>query len=211
MLSGKSFGQTRKDSLFVFVGEKIEVLSVPNPDNEVKILDTIVKGADTFIQASRPMIPFNKYVARYRVIQNVFGYYESDTISFIVYDHYGEPAFARYEDALLFVSNKDGELIHERYQYFEVYKTDDGRWASPGDPYRFDHVKNKTIVAEPITFLEPLVFDLTKYPPQSIDSCFPKPYYRTELMRAYPVLGAYVEDLFLVKKEGVLESRGIFE
>jgi hypothetical protein len=202
-------GQTRKDSLIVFVGEKIDVKGVPNPLNEEK-RDTMVQGLDTIIRVSRSFIPFYKFEAKYRIVEKIYGTYLSDTIVFIVYDHYGEPAFSRYANALLFVSNIDGELIHERYQYFDVYKTVDGRWASPGDPYRFDRVETKTVRMKPIEFLEPLTYDTTKYVPGSIDKILPGPYWRIESLEADSVLGAYVEDLFIVKKEGILKARGIF-
>lgn len=65
--------------------------------------------------------------ARYLILQPVYGHYDQDTFEFEAYDHYGIPAFAAYEHLLLYVSNVQGRLIHEKYQYADVYRTRNGR------------------------------------------------------------------------------------
>ncbi len=104
--------QTAKDSLYVFVGEKIEV--------------------NKFFLAKNPnqLIGNAAFRAKYRIVQQVYGHYPYDTIEFIAYDHYGTPAFSKYEHALLYVSKYEGKLYHEKYQYADVYRTENGRWAS---------------------------------------------------------------------------------
>lgn len=110
--------------VYAFVGEKIKVeYGAPYCD-------------DRFLLDS-------KFKAEYRIVQQVIGTYAKDTIAFTVFDHYGRPAFSEYKNALLFVSQYCGKLYHEKYQFFELYKTADGRWASPGNPYRYDNYPSK--------------------------------------------------------------------
>ena len=105
-----------KRDLIVFVGKRLSV--IPKPTKELAF--------------------DNKFEAHYQVLQLVFGRYDAPKITVTVYDHYGPPAFARYDTALMFVSRYDGKLYHEKYQYVPVYPTADGRWAGCGDPYRLE-------------------------------------------------------------------------
>jgi hypothetical protein len=151
----------------------------------------------------------SRFKARYKIVQQVYGDFSKDTISFTVFDHYGRPAFSKYENVLLFVSEYCGELYHEKYQYFELYKTVDGRWASPGDPYRYDNYHRKNIQAQCIEFADSVWFDVSRMHPLTIQREFPAPYYKIEGQKAIPLMGCYIEDLVRVKKEGVLKARKI--
>jgi hypothetical protein len=152
--------------LIVFVGKKLSVTEQPAEENSLD----------------------SKFEARLRVLQRVFGRYDKPEITFTVYDHYGEPGFARYDTVLIFVARYEGKLYHEKYQFFPVYPTVDGRWASCGNPDqwegRFHHGKLKPVS---IKFAGKVVDEATGRP------C-------TE--------GNYVEDLLLMKRNGVLKARG---
>jgi hypothetical protein len=192
-LSTTAYAQ--KGTLYVFVGEKIELM----PFDEGKVEGELVND--------------NAFKARYRVLYNVYGGYYSDTIEFEVHDHYGSPAFAEFSHVLLFVSEINGKFYHEKYQYFDVYKTRDGRWAGDGDPYKFDGQieKSRRLVKPiPITFEKVVAFDLKDLDRSLIHKFYPAPYYKVQNQKAYALMGNYVEDLFLVKKEGVLKARGLF-
>src|SRR4051812_29804968 len=154
--------------LIVFVGKRLSV--TPRPTKELSF--------------------DNKFEAQYQVLQLVFGRYDAPKITFTVYDHYGPPAFARYDTALMFVSRYDGKLYHEKYQYIPVYPTVDGRWAGFGDPYQFEpDVHRGTLKPVPIKFASGVKDPKTGKAP-------------TE--------GNFIEDLFRVKKNGVLKARGWF-
>jgi hypothetical protein len=131
-----------------------------------------------------------KFEARYRVLQVVFGRYDRPEIAFTVYDHYGPPEFSRYDMALMFVSRHKGKLYHEKYQFNPVYPTADGRWAGCGDPYRFDAPVHKRDL-KPVA----IRFATTVREETSGEPC---------------TQGNYAEELFLVKKNGVLKARGWF-
>jgi hypothetical protein len=188
--------QVGKSKLYVFVGEKIEVVSF-EPE----------------IEKGEVLMDFS-FKAKYRVIQNVYGKYDKDIIEFEVYDHYGIPPFSKYKNVLLFVSEYEGKLYHEKYQYFDVYQTKNGKWASCGDPYRKDDYHRKNFQAVNLEFNEPLIFDLNDYKkdyrPEYVKEFFKSPYFKIADNKAQCLMGAFVEDLFKIKKEGVLKARGLF-
>lgn len=98
--------QTRKDSLYVFVGKKVKMEEIPYK------IDTLSDG--------RISVPMDRgFKCEYKVLEYVYGNSPKDTIKFMAYDHYGLPAFSRYDNVMLFVSiAPDGKLYHEKYQYY---------------------------------------------------------------------------------------------
>ena len=181
------------NKLFVFVGEKISVEEFIPP-------------------TEKDEIPFDQsFRAKYKVIQNVYGDYDKEIIEFQAFDHYGNPPFAKYKTVLLFVSEHKGKLYHEKYQYYDVNQTKDGRWASCGDPYRFDEYHRRKIEPAVLEFGEPVAFDIEKLNQEQIRKVYPAPFFRIEGKKAVCSKGAFVEDLFIVKKKGVLKARGLFK
>jgi hypothetical protein len=210
--SYKVVGQTRKDSLLVFVGEKIEVREIPQ-ERVIEHIDTIIKEGDTTYRESVSLSMDGKFLAKYKVLQQVYGLFSSDTIEFVAYDHYGTPAFSKYKTVLLYVSNYNDVLIHEKYQFADVYKTNNGRWASGyrvGD-YEHDFNKNTTIKPEPIKFEKEVSYNLKGRTKKDIAEWFPSPYYKIKGNKAIAVYGNYVEELFGLKQSGVLKARGVFD
>jgi len=188
------FCQTRKDSLYVFVGKKIEIVKfeIPHDTSEI-VLDEGFK-------------------AKYQIIQNVYGNYNKDTIEFEVFDHYGIPTFSKYDYVLLFVGNYNGKLYHEKYQYFDVYKTKNGRWASSYNFSEYAYNKNTTVKPEPIDFLDEVSYklNLNQKNKDRYEKMFAPPYYKIVGDKAIAVWGNYVEQLFELKKGRTLKSRGYF-
>ncbi|WP_295654278.1 hypothetical protein [uncultured Mucilaginibacter sp.] len=198
--------QTAKDSLYVFVGEKIEVKQFYIKPFEI----------DSTSQHGIRKMRINMddgFNARYKVIQNVFNHFNKDTIEFIVFDHenLGTPPFSKFKYVLIFVSEINGKMYHQKYLYCDVYLTSDGKWASPGDPNRFGNPSSKPVKAVPIQFKEPLIFDITDLPAIRVKKLYPEPYYKIENNKAIAVMGAYVDDLFEIEKNGYLKARGIFK
>lgn len=149
---------TQKSELFVFVGEKVELVEVIPPNGEI-----------WFDSA---------FDAKYRVVESVHGEFDGNIIEFRAFDHYGYPPFATTSHALLFVSKHKGKLYHEKYQYHAVYKTIDGRWAACGDPYRGGmEVHRKPFEPKPLTFAEPITFDLSKFSEERKRKLFAEPYF----------------------------------
>ncbi len=92
--NNKVSNQKAKNNLYVFVGEKISV----------EEFDPRTKEND---------LPFDQaFQAKYKVLQNIYGDYQKDTIEFEAFDHYGSPPFAKYNTVLLFVSEYEGKFYH---------------------------------------------------------------------------------------------------
>jgi len=176
------------EKLYVFIAEKISVTYA---------IDTLYCNRISMD---------SKFNATYKIVKNLYGDFKGDSIKFIAYDHYGVPAFSHHKYVMLFVSQYCGKLIHEKYQYFDVYPTVNGRWASPGDPKRFDSSDTSQIRLEKIPF-GTLTFD------KIIDGIynrmtFTEPYFKISGNCVEPIFGAYAEDLFEIKKNTVLKARG---
>jgi len=184
---------TEKPSKFyAFIGEKISVTRRdPYYCNEENVF-----RFDT------------EFAAKYKLIKNMYGTLTQDTINFTAFDHYGTPDFSKYQYVMLFIADHCGKLINAKYQYFDVYPTIDGRWASPGDPYRYDQWGwlPKEIKAEPIAFKDSLSLYIPNEPPEVIKEKYPAPYFKLENDRIYPLAGTYADSLFEIKKKGVLKA-----
>ena len=143
-----AFGQSAKpDRFYVFAGEKIEVKEFQ-------------------IEAKPGTIVMNQgFKAKYKILKSLYGGYSKDTIDFEAFDHYGFPAFATYKHVLLYVSEYNGRLYHEKYQFSPVYKVGNNRWAGPyaGIDYEHPLTKSTTIKPEKILFPVEAAVDLTKY------------------------------------------------
>lgn len=170
------------NELFVFVGKKIHVTEQQH------------EGMDA------------KFLAKYEILEKVCGNYLQDTIEFIVYDHYGTPSFSPYENVMLFVSKYKDSFYHEKYQYFNVYKTKNGNWASPSSWTDSD----KDLPPYPLEFATAISFDVNNLKKQRIAEIYPAPYYKIENKKAIPIAGHYINDLLQLKKRGVLHYRGLF-
>ena len=152
----------------------------------------------------------SRFRARYQVLGNVYGRLPGDTVAFTVYDHYGLPQFSEYPTVLLFVSEYCQELIHQKYQYFPLYKTTDNRWAAPFPAASFTSQPGAAILKpHRLKFREPVVTYLTGADPAWVAKHFPPPYYRIENNQAIAEYGSYVEELLELEKQTVLKERGV--
>lgn len=207
----KSYGQTKKDSLYVFVGEKISVKEVSSP-NVTESFDILFENGVISYSKSGTINMDNKFLARYKVRQVLFGNYVSDTIDFFAYDHLGTPEFSKYQTVLLYVQDYNGRLVHQKYQFADVYETKNGRWASSykADDYRHEFNKSSTVIPEKIDFMKEVTYDIKGRGKKNVEEWFPSTYYKIKRDKAIAVYGNYVEELFELKKNGVLKARGIF-
>jgi len=182
----------KKNTLFVFVGEKIEVRDLPYKSGDFDL----------------------GFTAKYKILQRVYGKYDKNIIEFEAYDHYGKPDFARYEDVLMFVSEENGKYYMEKYMFNDVYKTKNGRWAGGYSIEDYGHIYNTktTVKPEKIDFVKEVSYPTTiiNYSGKNIHLSYPAPYYKTVGDRAFVVYGNFVEDLFRLKKNGVLTARKLF-
>ena len=183
-------GESNK--LFAFVGQKISVDNLPYREG-------LMDGG---------------FKAKYKILQKVFGNFSQDTIEFVAYDHYGVPPFSKFDNVLLFVSADSGTYYHQKYMYNDVYLTKDGKWAGCYAEKDYEHDYNKN------TRVKPIIIDFAKevsYPTKIIRSDsqvvivnYPKPYFKTIGDKAIAVYGNYVDDLFILKRDGYLTARRLF-
>lgn len=182
----------KNPNLYVFVGEKISITDC----EDVYYCDMISMDS--------------KFSAIYKIHEMVYGSYCVDTIKFTVYDHYGRPNFGKFQNVLLYVSEYCGEFFHQKYLFTDVYKTTDGRWASPyqfGDYSRLDSTSK--LKPEIVKFEAPIEYDISRFPPEQQIKYYPSPYYRIENNKAIAVYGNYIPELFEIKKKTILKARGI--
>jgi hypothetical protein len=153
-----------------------------------------------------------EFQARYEVLDVVFGGYSAQHIEFTAFDHYGYPAFARHENALLYLSRHEGSYYHQKYLFQEVYRTDDGRWAGCGDPYRdMPLVHRHGVRPQPILFSPPVSFAISGLTESEVSARYPATYFRREGDRVRCAFGNYPDELFRVMAEGVLSARGVLQ
>lgn len=175
---------------FVFVGEKISLEPLP------------------------PKAGDYRFLAKYRVLEPFKGTYKGTEIEFTIFDHRGTPTFSKYKHVLLYVELRDGRYYHSKYQYSPLYKTKSGKWAGPYTTYDYEHEYNThtTIRPEIIEFAEPVVFDIPSgLTAKEAKAWYPTPFYKIEGNKAIAVYGNYVDELFLLKQNGVLKARGDFQ
>jgi hypothetical protein len=177
-------------NLVAFVGKKISVEKIPGR-----------YGLDA------------KFKARYQVLQVVYGQYSASNIEFTVFDHYGDPSFAKYETALLYVVLRRSWLLqpryfHEKYQYQPVYATGDNRWAGCGSPYQRDQPIGEGIQPQTIDYKS---INISGIPIAKLEEQYPKSLFDYRKNTVVCRKGVFSEDLFKIKREGILRARGIFK
>lgn len=181
------------ENLFVFVGEKIDLVKTAPPCKGCVSLDL-------------------HYAATYRILETVYGQAPGDTIRFNVADHYGVPLLSELGTVLLFVTRKpNGAWGHVKYLFVTVYQTVDGKWVGCGDPYGGKSNPQRTVQARPVEFSPPVSFSLEDMTPEEIAHDYPAGYFDIRDGHAYCRLGTSVGDLFEVKKQTALKTRGIFK
>jgi len=183
--------------LLVIVGEKLNITEEP------------------YLLDSTTLLSYSKFKAHYRILEKICGEYNKDTITFTAYDHYGFPQFGNYRYALLYLNITKKGIYHEIYLYSDLYKTKDGRWASPysvSDNGRLNENKHASLKAEKIDFAEEVSFSIEGFTRAGTNKWFPEPYYKIDKVRkkAIAVWGNYVPELFQLQKQTVLRARGVF-
>ena len=186
-----TYKNEKENTLFVFVGQKIEVKLIPYEQGSMDA----------------------GFKAKYKVLQKVYGDYSGNTIEFNAYDHYGEPPFAKFDHVLLFVSEYEGKFYHQKYTYDPLFKTKDGRWAGPySEDYRHPYNASTNVTPVKIDFADEVSFPIKTKDEDGTEMThiYPEPYYKKIGNKAFAIYGNYIEELFKLKKDGVLTARELF-
>lgn len=150
----------------------------------------------------------SKYSGKYKVIENIYGDYANDTIEFIIFDHNGRPALDDFDTILIYLSEACNAFYHVKYQFANVYITDNGRWATPYSPYHYQNVTSSSIKPEIIKFVDEISFSLDGLNEDFVKKSYPAPYYKIRDNQAIAIYGNYIEDIFEMAKDPVLKSFG---
>lgn len=183
--------------LFVFIGKKIEISNAPA---------SYCHG-----------IPlYSRTIAKYSVVTNIYGDFKNDTIQFTSYVHENpleqnyipfKTSFTEYDYCLLYVLEFKGELIQIKYLYDDVYKTTEGRWASPLKPKGlFNTISPDSYMPQKINFTNPIEFEYEDRFHKEIYQSFPGPYNSVGNGKITVNYGYYVEDLLEIRKAGRLKE-----
>jgi len=207
------YAEDESVNLFAFIGEKISIEEFdPNENNKVTKIEIDTITGDTSWVVTTSYCMDRAFNAKYKVVEPFFNKLPGDTVTFTVYDHYGRPDFENYNNVILYISKYDDGVTfyHQKYQFDPVYKDKKGTWTGifvfRGVMDLRDNSKAKYFKIKTRIFDE----DISNYDKQYIEIAFPKPYYKIRNNIATPVLGATVEELFRLKKEGVFKSSNLF-
>lgn len=191
-ISNKECNQDKPSKLYIFIGKKINVSSVDTSKYCGEMMDS-------------------EYKAEYKIEQEFEDHYPEKEIIFTAYDHNSkyEYMFQHYENVLIFIGEYCGDLIQLKYQFFPVYKTKNGRWASPVDTYMEPYYESDQFTPVNILFDKSVAFDVIKTNKNPTDDQieqlkkfkFPEKYFKIENGKAIPIMGRYAEDLVKLWKE----------
>jgi hypothetical protein len=193
--------EDNQPKLYVFIGKKLNVN---------------YGGIDNYCSVNSTRISMStKYNARYKIIENLYGDYQNDTMKFVAYEHggNGKASFAEYEYVILYVAEYCGKLIKLRYQDNNVYKTKNGKWATPYKKLNYSKQDSAKIKQpEIIEFEKDLVFKFSRGTDSLwIERKYPKPYYEIKGVKARVIYGYYANDILEIMKKTILKSKGFFE
>ena len=121
------YSENNEINLFAFIGKKMSVKIFERDTTATEKFIGI--DGDTVVQK---VIYFDqRFKAKYQIEKPLFNNFKKDTISFLVYDHYGRPKFEKYEYAIMYISKseKENEFYLQKYMYDPVKKNDDGTWS----------------------------------------------------------------------------------
>lgn len=95
----------------------------------------------------------------------------------------------------------------------DVCQTKDGRWAgSYSNDYRNEYNQHTTVRPERAEFVEAVSYPTKVKAGNGKDYTFhyPEPCFRIEGDKVFAIYGNYAEELFTLKKEGVVTARQLF-
>ena len=186
--------EIEEPDLYVFVGEKI---SVTEFEPETKEGQIIMDAA---------------FRAKYKVLEEVYNDLKLDTLEFTAYDHYGYPGFSNFKHVLLYVVQTEEGFVHAKYLYSPLFLTNNGTWAGPYEMSDYSHPYNSETPIEPVRIDWKITpkFDYKDASIEDLEDSFPPPYYEIHNKVVSAIFGNYVNELFLLKKNGFLKARGYF-
>ncbi|WP_379964655.1 hypothetical protein [Epilithonimonas sp. UC225_85] len=191
-------------NLYAFVGEKISVIEFdPNENQEKnqkseKILDEETGDSATVVY--QRYIMDNAFRCKYKIIRKLFNDTKTDTIEFLAYDHYGNPAFAEKDTVILYLSKsiEDGHFFHQKYQFDNVFKDENGNYFSYPKFNGSEDQSNASLKGFDVN-LKNVNFDVSHLNDDAKKIYYPKEFYKIENNIATPVKGIYLYQLIIYR------------
>lgn len=187
--------EDEKYELYSFIGEKISVNSVEN----TFYCNVISMDA--------------RFKATYKIVENLYGTYDEDTIRFDVYNHYGRPYFENLDRVILYVGDYCGELINVKYQFSPIYETVNNELMVPYYPVPgLDKIYDSLgIQIKKLDFLESSGNEYSDQSDKWLDSVFPSPYFKRKGKTIKPLYGISPIEKFKAMRATTLKGRGFFD
>jgi len=184
--------------LYVFIGKKIKVWVSPSSYCNMRPLTS-------------------RILSKYIVVKNIYGNFKKDTIQFTTYPPHSElirqnynpfrTSFSQYDYCLLYVAEYKDELLQATYVFDDVYMTKEGKWATPLKPKGLRNTISPDLFKPTkINFITPIEFEYEEKFEKSIKENFPEVYTKISDGKISVDYGYYVEDLFEIRKAGVLKE-----
>lgn len=194
-------GANKNINLYAFVGKKISVTEFdPNENKESEFTgeyEIDEETGDTLKISRRHYIMDGAFKCKYQVVRKMFNYLESDTIEFIAYDHYGTPGFAESDTVILYLSKSkdEGHYFHQKYQYDNIFKDKKGNYFSYPKFLGTKYTTYKDSLKGFKAILKNEKFNIKDMSKETVESYYPKEFYKVENDFAYPIKGIYLYEL----------------
>lgn len=184
--------------LYVFIGKKIKVWESPSSYCNMRPLTS-------------------RILSKYLVVKNIYGDFKKDTIQFTTFPPHSElirqnyypfrTSFSEYDYCLLYVAQYKNELLQATYVFDDVYMTKEGKWATPLKPKGLRNTISPDLFKpEKINFITPIEFEYEDIFFKQMKENFPDAYTKISDGKITVDYGYYVEDLFEIRKAGVLKE-----
>lgn len=189
-------GANKSINLYAFVGKKISVIEFdPNDNTDIIEYGIDEDTGDSVKTIRKKYVTDRAFRCKYQVIKKMFNDLENDTVEFTAYDHYGTPGFTENDTVILYLSkSKDGShYFHQKYQYDNVFKDNNGNYFSypkfnGNDDSQFG-IQN--IKGFNINFINER-FDISHLSKDFIKTHYPSKFYKVENNFAIPIKGIYL-------------------
>jgi len=189
------------------------------PKLHIAILEKIkVEREEYTYYCNRTSIPFDrKFKGTYKVIENVYGDFKTDTISFSIYDHYGRPPVEQYDKVIFYVYDNCGVLNSRKYTYTVPVRSNNGEWVVPFRYQSKEFLQLKKegfldLLPKPMTFEKKINFIVNEnISNDSIKKLYPSPYFITKGRQVEVKYGYTLEELLEIKRRTIFDNTDLLD
>lgn len=178
------------NELVAFIGTYKEVKELPFSPKESENCNCIIMDM--------------RYVAKYKIEALLHGSHIGNEIEFLVFDHYGFPAFAKQKSSLIYLMKNGDEYTHLKYEWDSVTPVLEGGFASCENTDFND--SEEELELKNYTYSPPIEVDLRHATKYQIEQYENDPLYQFDGSVAKCVKGISAEDIFKARLPEILED-----